>query len=160
VTLADHVKVRISLSVPLSARTFARVSSGIFAKASLVGAKTVRASELLRVSARPASVTAAASVESTGLLEAAVATGLVAMPVKAPGPAAGISAQARPKAPAPGSLGAPVESIVVSLACVASSLIGGFCHTADPYAEPRAGTAWFPCLARRMSSRPAPVVEF
>src|SRR5690349_22672368 len=83
----------------LSARTLARVSAGILANASLVGANTVRAGALLRVSTRPALVTAATSVDSAGFCEAAVATGSLAMTARLPGPLAGTPAQAGPNGP-------------------------------------------------------------
>src|SRR5581483_10180707 len=49
------------------------------------------------VSTRPAFLTAVTSVDSTGLAEAAVATGAVAMPVKLPAPVFGTEAQPGPK---------------------------------------------------------------
>src|ERR1700761_6329796 len=49
------------------------------------------------VSTRPAFLTAVTSVDSTGLADAAVATGAVDMPVKLPAPAAGTEAQPGPK---------------------------------------------------------------
>src|SRR4051794_41949601 len=51
----------------------------------------------LSVSTRPAFLTAVTSVDSSGLAEAAVATGAVAMPVKLPAPDAGTDAQPGPK---------------------------------------------------------------
>jgi hypothetical protein len=51
----------------------------------------------LSVSTRPAFVTAVTSVDSTGLAEAAVATGAVAMPAKLPAPVFGTEEQAGPK---------------------------------------------------------------
>src|SRR6185295_11533654 len=80
----------------LSARTLARVSAGILANASLVGANTVMACALLSVSSRPAFVTAVTSVDSAGFCEAAVATGSLAMTARLPGPLAGRPAQAGP----------------------------------------------------------------
>ncbi|CAO0831525.1 hypothetical protein SMICM17S_12531 [Streptomyces microflavus] len=80
----------------LSLRTASRSAFGILAKASLVGANTVMFSALLRVSTRPAFCTAVTSVESAGLLEAAVATGSFAMPSKLPAPSVGTPAQAGP----------------------------------------------------------------
>ena len=55
------------MSASLSARRAARSSSGIMAKASLVGARRVMSSADARVSARPASVTAVTRVENSGL---------------------------------------------------------------------------------------------
>src|SRR6478609_4687045 len=81
--------VRILVSVALSAR--------ILANASLVGAKTVMAGAEFSVSTRPAALTAVTSVESTGLLLAAVATGSVAMPLNEPLPSFGTAVQAAPK---------------------------------------------------------------
>src|SRR3954452_8432014 len=66
------------------------------ANASLVGAKTVMSSVVLRVSPRPAAVTAVTSVERAGLFDAAVATGSWAMPLKLPLPVVGTPAQAEP----------------------------------------------------------------
>src|SRR6478736_6304913 len=89
--------VRILVSVALSARTLLRVSAGILANASFVGAKTVMAGAEFSVSTRPAALTAVTSVESTGLLLAAVATGSVAMPLNEPLPSFGTAVQAAPK---------------------------------------------------------------
>src|ERR1700753_820786 len=50
-----------------------------------------------RVSTRPAFWTAVTRVDSTGLAEAAVATGAVDMPVKLPAPDLGTDAQPEPK---------------------------------------------------------------
>ncbi|GAA2144334.1 hypothetical protein GCM10009760_31750 [Kitasatospora kazusensis] len=49
-----------------------------------------------RVSTRPAALTAVTRVESSGLFEAAVATGSCAIPLKLPAPEAGTAAQAVP----------------------------------------------------------------
>src|SRR5690348_9414474 len=87
------------VSACLSARTLARVSAGILANASLVGANTVMAGALLSVSTRPAFVTAVTSVDSAGFCEAAVATGSLAMAARLPGPLAGTPAQAGPNGP-------------------------------------------------------------
>src|SRR4030095_2827069 len=89
------------VSACLSARTWARVSLGIFAKASLVGANTVTFGALLRVSTRPAFVTAVTSVDRAGFCAAAVATGWLAMVARLPGPLAGRSAQAGPNGAVP-----------------------------------------------------------
>src|SRR3954452_23248871 len=83
----------------LSARTLVRVSAGILANASLVGANSVMSCVLLSVSTRPAFVTAATSVDSAGFCEAAVATGSLAMTARLPGPLAGTPAQAGPNGP-------------------------------------------------------------
>ena len=72
------------------------VALSIAANALSAGAKTVMSLALLRVSPRPAAVTAVTSVERTGLFEAAVATGSPAMPAKLPAPVAGTAAQAAP----------------------------------------------------------------
>ena len=66
------------------------------AKASFVGAKMVNGPGPLRVSTRPAWVTAVTRVDSTGLLPAAVAAGSSAMPLKLPSPSAGTEAHAVP----------------------------------------------------------------
>src|SRR6478736_1812068 len=73
------------------------VAAGILANASFVGAKTVMAGAEFSVSTRPAALTAVTSVESTGLLLAAVATGSVAMPLNEPLPSFGTAVQAAPK---------------------------------------------------------------
>src|SRR4051794_41747953 len=64
--------------------------------ASLVGARTVMSCALLRVSPSFAAVTADTSVESTGLLDAAVATGSCDMPSKLPLPLSGTAEHAAP----------------------------------------------------------------
>jgi hypothetical protein len=74
-----------------------RVALGRAANASLVGANTVIPLALFRVSTRPACLTAVTRVESCGLLEAAVATGSSAMPLRLPGPVDGTAEQAGPK---------------------------------------------------------------
>src|SRR5512132_3759253 len=74
-----------------------RVALGSAEKAASVGANTVIPSAEFRVSTRPASLTAPTSEDSTGLLEAAVATGSWAMPMKLPAPLAGTAEQAGPK---------------------------------------------------------------
>jgi hypothetical protein len=51
----------------------------------------------LRVSTRPAFLTAVTRVDSTGLADAAVATGAVAIPVKLPAPEEGTAEQPEPK---------------------------------------------------------------
>ena len=51
----------------------------------------------LSVSTRPAALTAATRVDSTGLAEAAVATGAVAIPLKLPAPDFGTDEQPGPK---------------------------------------------------------------
>src|SRR6476469_4636621 len=93
-----------------------RVALSIAANASLVGAKTVMSLAPLRVSPSLAAVTAVTSVERTGLFEAAVATGAVAMPWKLPAPVAGTAEQAAPNV---------VPSIIAALAeGVAADAIG------------------------------------
>src|SRR5690349_2637856 len=77
--------------------TLFMVAVGILAKASLVGAKMVNGPEPLRVSPRPAAVTADTSVDRAGLLEAAVAAGSSAIPSKLPAPLVGTAAQPGPK---------------------------------------------------------------
>src|SRR4051794_450705 len=68
----------------LSASTFFRSAAGILLKASLVGAKTVIPSAELSESTRPACLTAVTRVDSSGLPDAAVATGAVAIDSKLP----------------------------------------------------------------------------
>src|SRR4051794_26719945 len=88
--------VRMLDSVFLSASTLLRVFFGILANASLSGANTVMFCAELRVSTRPAFLTAVTSVDRTGLLEAAVATGSADMPEKLPLPLLGTAEQAAP----------------------------------------------------------------
>ena len=57
----------------LSARSPLRVSAGIFAKASLVGAKTVKGPSPDKVSTKPAALTAANRVERAGVAMASSA---------------------------------------------------------------------------------------
>ena len=92
--------MRILVSSALSASTLAKVADGILANAALSGANTVMAGAELSVSTRPAFVTAVTRVDSTGLAEAAVATGAVDMPVKLPAPVVGTAEQAGPKSTA------------------------------------------------------------
>ncbi len=80
----------------LSASTASRSAAGILAKASLVGAKIVKGPGPFRVSTRSASPTAVTRVDSSGLLEAAVAAGSWAMPAKLPAPSFGTEAQPGP----------------------------------------------------------------
>src|SRR5919112_1052053 len=80
----------------LSASTFLRSACGILPNASLVGAKTVSAGAVFSESTRPACLTAVTSVDSTGLFDAAVATGSCAMPAKLPGSAESVGTAAQP----------------------------------------------------------------
>src|SRR5690242_2944318 len=82
-----------------------RVALSSAVNASFVGAKTVMSSVVLRVSPRPAAVTAVTRVDSAGLLEAAVATGSCAMPLRLPLPLAGTPAQ-----PGPNGASAAIEA--------------------------------------------------
>src|SRR4029453_15974163 len=104
------------VSACLSARIWVRVSLGIFAKASLVGANTVTFGALLRVSTRPAFVAAVTSVDKAGFCAAAVATGWSAMAARLPGPVAGTSGQAGPNGavPAAGAELGSAARVVVS----------------------------------------------
>ena len=87
------------MSSSLSASTALRMSSGMAAKASLVGAKIVNGPSLFSVSTRSASPTAVTRVESSGFAEAAVAAVSSAMPANEPSPSVGTAAQPGPKAP-------------------------------------------------------------
>src|SRR6476619_5746716 len=104
--------VRILVSVALSLRTALRSLDGILANASSVGANTVSASAEFRVSTRPALVTAATRVFSSGLALAAEATGAVAIPLNEPLPEAGTAEQPGPKVCAPASVAEPLEDLV------------------------------------------------
>src|SRR5918998_3824758 len=107
----------MSVRVCLSASTLSRVSCGILANASLVGANSVMSCVLLSVSTRPAFVTAVTSVDSAGFCEAAVATGSLAMTARLPGPLAGTPAQAGPNGPL-AAAGAGLDAAVVGSAGV------------------------------------------
>src|SRR3954462_3522715 len=87
------------LRVFLSAKTFFSMAAGIFLNASLVGANTVNADAELSESTRPACLTAVTNVDSSGLPEAAVATGTIAMAWKLPlfDASVGTAAQPAPK---------------------------------------------------------------
>ena len=85
------------MSSALLASTDFKVAAGILANAALSGANTVMLDAEFSVSTRPAALTAATSVDRTGLAEAAVATGAVDIPVKLPAPLFGTDAQAGPK---------------------------------------------------------------
>src|SRR5882757_9825727 len=80
----------------LFASTLCSVAGGILANAALSGANTVMPLALFSVSTRPAALTAATKVDSTGLADAAVATGTSAMPVKLPAPVLGTAEHAEP----------------------------------------------------------------
>ena len=73
------------------------VAAGILANAAFSGANTVMPLAAFSVSTRPAFLTAVTRVDSTGLADAAVATGAVAMPVKLPAPVLGTAEHAGPK---------------------------------------------------------------
>src|SRR3954471_19103558 len=87
------------VSVFLSASTFLSAAAGILLKASFVGANTVMSFAELRESTRPACLTAVTRVDSSGLPDAAVATGTWAMAWKLPlsDGSAGTAAQPDPK---------------------------------------------------------------
>ena len=89
--------MRILVSSGLSASTDLRVEAGILANAELSGANTVMPAAEFSVSTSPACLTAVTRVDRTGLADAAVATGAVAMPVKLPAPDLGTEAQPGPK---------------------------------------------------------------
>ena len=81
-----------------SASSLSRVSLGMASNAELAGANTVSASSEFSVSTRPAASTAVTRVDSSGLVDAAVATGSWAIASKLPAsPSAGTSAQPGPK---------------------------------------------------------------
>src|SRR6476620_4720229 len=84
------------VSVFLSARTLSRVAFGILAKASLVGAKTVIPSAEFSESTRPAFFTSVTRVDSSGLPEAAVATGTLPIASKLPAFAGSVGTAAQP----------------------------------------------------------------
>src|SRR4051812_33396991 len=84
------------VSVFLSARTFFRSAAGILLKASLVGANTVMPSAELSESTSPACLTALTRVDSSGLPDAAVATGTCAMAWKLPLSDASVGTAAQP----------------------------------------------------------------
>src|ERR671916_262767 len=82
--------------VLLSASTLSRSAFGILPNASLVGAKTVTSWALLNESTSLACLTAVTSVESTGLPEAAVATGTLAIASKLPALAGSVGTAEQP----------------------------------------------------------------
>src|SRR5688500_11269058 len=84
------------VSVLLSASTLSRSAFGILPNASLVGAKTVSAGVVFRVSPSFALVTAVTRVLSSGLPDAAVATGTFDMASKLPGLLASVGTAAQP----------------------------------------------------------------
>ena len=88
--------MRILVSSALFASTLVSVADGIAANALFSGANTVMPFAELSVSTRFAFLTAVTRVDSTGLFDAAVATGAVDMPVKLPAPEAGTAEQAGP----------------------------------------------------------------
>src|SRR3954469_7891722 len=88
--------VSTAVSWALSASNPLRAWAGTGSKAGLAGASTVMSCVVLSVSTRLAAVTACTSVDSTGLLPAAVATGAEAIPVKLPAPSVGTSEQPAP----------------------------------------------------------------
>src|SRR4051812_49754483 len=94
----------------VSASTASRLAFGIFSNAELIGAKIVNGPGPLSVSTRPAAVTAATSVDSSGLLLAAVAAGSSAMPAKLPSPSLGTLAQPGPD----GAIEAPMSVVIGS----------------------------------------------
>src|SRR4051812_48120340 len=108
-----------------SVLSFSRVAASILANASSVGAITVN-SPPLRVSTRftpglSLPETAAVSVVSIGLFEAAVATGSLAMPATEPGPSGtclAYAAQLLPTRPEAGSAAAvmgALEELLIAL---------------------------------------------
>ena len=98
--------MRIEVSVGTSASTDCSVSAGILSNAELTGVNTVNGPAPFSVSPRLAAVTAATSVDSSGLLLAAVPTGSSAMPLTLPSPSAGTAAQSGPVGPAIAAVGA------------------------------------------------------
>src|SRR3954452_24100068 len=114
------------------------VALSIAANASLVGAKTVMSLAVLSVSPSLAAVTAVTRVDRTGLFEAAVATGAVAMPSKLPAPVAGTAPQAEPKV-VPSIIaalpdGAAIDGAAIdgaAVAAVVAAVVGAVEGTAD-----------------------------
>src|SRR3954453_1826064 len=144
----------MSVSVCLSASTFLRSASGIFAKASLVGAKTVMSCAEFSVSTRPACLTADTRVDSCGLPEAAVATGTCAMAWKLAlfAGSVGTAAQPGPKgaiAAVANMLGAGVAVVVAGAAALAVSLFESLPHAASEI-EKTAAAASAVSLGARM----------
>src|SRR4051794_19257774 len=88
--------VRIEVSCGTSASTALSLSAGTAWNAGFAGASTVMSCWLFSESTRLAALTACTSVDRTGLLLAAVATGAVAMPAKLPAPSAGTWEQPAP----------------------------------------------------------------
>src|SRR5215217_1582555 len=116
----------IVTSSPLSA------SAGSASNAGLAGASTVMSSVVFSVSPRLAAVTAWTSVDSVGLLLAAVATGSSVIPVKLPSPSVGTAEQPAPK----GS--SDVGTVLVSAASLELMLVSADALLLDPSSEPQA----------------------
>ena len=94
------------------------MSAGILSNAVLIGAKIVKGPAPLSVSTSPAASTAVTSVDSRGLLLAAVAAGSSAMPSTLPSPSIGTAAQAAPVGPA------AIGSDVIGSDIIGSEVIG------------------------------------
>src|SRR3712207_1915823 len=103
--------VRIAVSWVLSASTACSASAGMASNAGLAGAITVTSWAVFSASTRLACMTACTSVDSTGLLLAAVATGSSVMPVKLPSPSAGTAVQPSPNGSA-AAVSVPISVLV------------------------------------------------
>ena len=111
------------------------VAGSIFANASSTGANTVNSSPF-RVSTRFTSgfswpETAAVSVVSSGLFDAAVATGSVDMPSTEPAPSGTCSAYAAHPAPTRSAAGS-ISSMASSLGVASSDMAGASLSAAAP----------------------------
>src|SRR5882724_2026946 len=118
----------------LFASTLCSVAAGILANAALSGANTVMPLALFSVSTRPAALTAATKVDSTGLADAAVATGTSAIPVKLPAPLVGTAEHAEPN-------GAALAAAVVGAALVVAGAPAELVLLLPQAARPASATA-------------------
>src|SRR3984885_12591320 len=145
------------VSSALSASTDLSVEAGILANAELSGANTVMPAAEFSVSTSPACLTAVTRVDSTGLADAAVATGAVAIPVKLPAPDLGTEAQPGPKsdvvdaaAPDAGAGADAIGELDTGIGVLAADddgaeaagvlELGELLHAAAPTARPAAAT--------------------
>ena len=141
--------VRIDVSASVSASTASRSAVGILANTSLTGAKIVKGPGLLSVSPRSAAVTAATSVDSSGLLLAAVAAGSSAMPSTLPSPLVGSEAHAGPV----GSIVAPSD--VIGSLVIDSLVIGCVAGAAGASAEAESSSSPPHAAATKVSAASA-----
>jgi hypothetical protein len=137
------------VSASVSASTDSSVAGSILSNAVLIGANTVNGPPVFSVSTSPASSTAATSVDSSGLLLAAVATGSSAMPLTLPSPSVGTAAHAAPDGPAPPVGSVPIVSVPIASVPIGSVDGGSVVASAAPAAANVAIAATATTLRRR-----------